>query len=511
MILRSNPTSIRDDKLDNELGSQSYIEETWEEVAVAGPTIVNYISSLITLSSTQDFPFASSTPDHKYEYIKYPNSFRTTLVQISNEMYNAFLDAHTNMDRIQLNMQQIPKDIKTILQLLTSASARLIQSMLPTSLANIERLSKQCADAANSTRNAFSSVTHFLHEVTQATIHTYGYSMNMSNHISNLSNISMLEQAQVTSNLEKIRENYETARKNLEKAQEEYYKAYYAIPTRRKVSTKGIFEVVGGALGGPVGAAIGGMVDGVVGDLLPCVFESCNSQSHSSSNNQAFENAKQVAELALQYLKEAQANYDRWYSEMGENQNKLTATILQLSQLHMENINYKIRIEILINATNQLSEIEAQWSKMTTFFIALATRVEATRETILYKFVENIKNVTLTDGVLDTADREFFVLSMFDVTNDIDGGAHLLYIMAKAYYDVSRQYIINQIAGLAALAVIQTPDERQTRMQQIVQDTLSTSAKVSRMALDRLEQYKQRNQARQNQYRLVIQQASSPQ
>ncbi len=103
--------------------------------------------------------------------------------------------------------------------------------MLPTALTNIERLAKQCADTANSTQNAFLRVTHFLHEVTQATIDTYGYSANMSNHINNLSNISMWEQAEVTSNLEKKRENYEEARKNLEKAQEEYYKAYYAIPT----------------------------------------------------------------------------------------------------------------------------------------------------------------------------------------------------------------------------------------------------------------------------------------
>jgi hypothetical protein len=46
-------------------------------------------------------------------------------------------------------------------------------------------------------------------------------------------------------------------------------------------------------------------------------------------------------------------------------------------------------------------------------------------------------------------------------------------------------------------------------MRQLAQDTLSTSAKVSRMALERKQQYKQQNQARQNQYNLFIQQSSS--
>jgi hypothetical protein len=64
--------------------------------------------------------------------------------------------------------------------------------------------------------------------------------------------------------------------------------------------------------------------------------------------------------------------------------------------------------------------------------------------------------------------------------------------------------MINQIAGLAALAVIQTDSEREACMQQLAQDTLSTSAKVSRMALERKQQYKQ-----QNQYNLFIQQSSS--
>ncbi len=69
------------------------------------------------------------------------------------------------------------------------------------------------------------------------------------------------------------------------------------------MSTRGIGEVVGGFLGGPVGSFIGGFVDDVIGGNLPCIFQSCNSKSHPPFNSQPFQNAKQVAELAIQTAK----------------------------------------------------------------------------------------------------------------------------------------------------------------------------------------------------------------
>ncbi len=40
--------------------------------------------------------------------LKHPDSFRTTLVQIANDAYNAFMKAHTNMEKIKLQVAQVP-------------------------------------------------------------------------------------------------------------------------------------------------------------------------------------------------------------------------------------------------------------------------------------------------------------------------------------------------------------------------------------------------------------------
>ncbi|CAF0999344.1 unnamed protein product [Rotaria sordida] len=66
--------------------------------------------------------------------------------------------------------------------------------------------------------------------------------------------------------------------------------------------------------------------------------------------------------------------------------------------------------------------------------------------------------------------------------------------------------MLNQIAGISGLSVTQTDSEREAKLKMLAQETLSTSAKVSRMALERKQQYKQRNHARQEEYNRFIQQ-----
>ncbi|CAF1422059.1 unnamed protein product [Rotaria sordida] len=200
--------------------------------------------------------------------------------------------------------------------------------------------------------------------------------------------------------------------------------------------------------------------------------------------------------------------YDRWYAQMLEKQNKLTAIILQLSQLDMNTVNHQTIINILVSATKEVIHIQEQWDKMIRFFAKLSMHAEHTQETILFEFIAVIQATVLANEMLDDADREFYVMLLLETANEIDRGAHLLYIMSKTYYDVSYQYMMNQIAGISGLLLTQTNQERERLMKRIAQDTLSTSARVSRMALERRQQYQQRNQERQEVYERFIQQAT---
>ncbi|CAF1584554.1 unnamed protein product [Rotaria magnacalcarata] len=498
LVVIKDASMIFDDKLDEQLLSQRDIEEKWEDLVVAGPITVNYISNLMLVASRRDFALVSPTPDHVYTYIKYPNSFRATLVQVANEMYTAFLSAHTNMDRIQTNIQQIPNHLKTAIKLLTSASPRLIQTILPLTLGSIKRIASQSVESANSTIHSYRKLVGLLDEITAITLGTQGSSEVELETINDLLTNSTKEQELLNSQLELIRQQYETAREALQKAQKEYHDAYHAIPGRRKRFFGSVGNFFGGIISG-VGNFIGGALNAV-----GCIFASCSGKPVSST----FENATAKAELAYTRLQEAQAIYDTWYAKMLEKQNKLTATIIQLSQLDMGKVDHQTIIDILVSATKEVIHIQKQWDKMIRFFSKLSIQAEHTQETILFEFIDVIEATEMISGDLDDADREFYVTLLLQTADEIDRGAHLLYIMSKTYYDISTKYMMNQIAGISGLLLTQTNEERENQMKQIAQETLSTSAKVSRMALERRQQYEQRNKERQDAYQQFIQEAS---
>ena len=173
-------SAIFDDKLDEELRSKADIDEEWEELLSAGPSTINYIGNLMIIASKKDFALVRPTPEYVYTSIKYPNSFRATLVHAANEMYSVFYGAHNSMDRIQGYMQQIPGHVKTTLKLLTSASPRLIQTLLPQTLANIKRLASQCVQSASSTEGSFKSLSALLAEIRVVTQGTEASTSNAS-------------------------------------------------------------------------------------------------------------------------------------------------------------------------------------------------------------------------------------------------------------------------------------------------------------------------------------------
>ncbi|CAF1363716.1 unnamed protein product [Rotaria sordida] len=376
--------------------------------------------------------------------------------------------------------------------------------MLPLTLDNIKRIANQCVQSANSTIYSYKNLSAFLRELTEIMVGTQTSTDAGLQVINDLINNSTKEQELLNLQIEEIRKEFEVAREALQKAHKEYYEAYHVIPGRRKRFLGGfISTVVSGALSNVLGNVLTNVVGGILNNL-GCIFSSCSGEV----DNTAFENAKKKAELALQRLKEAQGIYDQWYAKMLEKQNKLTGIIFQLSQLDMNTVDHQTVINILVSATKEVIHIQEQWDKMIRFFAKLSMQAEHTQQTILFEFIAVIQAADLASGMLDDADREFYVMLLLETANEIDRGAHLLYIMSKTYYDVSYQYMMSQIAGISRLILTQTNQERESLMKQIAQDTLSASARVSRMALERRQQYEQRNQERQEVYERFIQQAT---
>jgi hypothetical protein len=74
--------------------------------------------------------------------IQHPDSFRTTLVQIANEAYNAFMKANINMEKIKSQMAKVPSYVKDCVKIIKSDNKVAIERLLPRRLECI----KQVAD-----------------------------------------------------------------------------------------------------------------------------------------------------------------------------------------------------------------------------------------------------------------------------------------------------------------------------------------------------------------------------
>ncbi len=67
----------------------------------AAPLSIAILGQLQLAAGQRDFSL--TPPPNGFKCIKYPDSFRANVVHLSNEGYNAFLQAHTNMDQIRLS------------------------------------------------------------------------------------------------------------------------------------------------------------------------------------------------------------------------------------------------------------------------------------------------------------------------------------------------------------------------------------------------------------------------
>lgn len=69
------------------LTDQSVIDDTWVDCMITAPATINLLGHVMVVASRVDVSFEQYSPNHVYKYIKYPKSFRATLLQISNGIF----------------------------------------------------------------------------------------------------------------------------------------------------------------------------------------------------------------------------------------------------------------------------------------------------------------------------------------------------------------------------------------------------------------------------------------
>jgi hypothetical protein len=109
---------------------------------------------------------------------------------------------------------------------------------------------------------------------------------------------------------------------------------------------------------------------------------------------------------------------------------------------------------------------------------------------------------------LDLIDKTLYTVYLVETITDIDRDSHLLFLMAKTYFDVSSEYIVDQIASISGLLAIQDDAERDAYVKEVAMNSKATSEKVKELAAERQRNYELASFRRQNQYMQFIQEAT---
>ncbi|XP_059841406.1 uncharacterized protein LOC132402555 isoform X2 [Hypanus sabinus] len=151
---------------DSQLLMQPYAN--WEEFLVPAPTAVAILGELIALSSASDFPLNRHNPERQYQHLRYPESFRACLAQLSNQGWKTFNLAHKNMDQIRLHSQSVPEHTRAALHTLLRGDGAALARLLPRQLGSIRAVAGECRTLAHEVEGAFLSVTDLIHELLEA-------------------------------------------------------------------------------------------------------------------------------------------------------------------------------------------------------------------------------------------------------------------------------------------------------------------------------------------------------
>ncbi|KAF6726461.1 hypothetical protein FQA47_020347 [Oryzias melastigma] len=203
----------------------------WEGYLTPAPLSIAIMGELVFISSTTDFSINKNPPKDGFKYIKYPDSFRASLMQICNSGWHAFNLAHKNMDQIRIHTFTVPDYMKAVVKILFQGNDEIVETLLPNQLENIRSISDECVVLAESVEKKYEYVINIIQELLEACInanHVYGE--ELENVRMKLEENKLKEQTSKELN-ERSKKAMEAMSKELEETQEQYKKAMDSIPS----------------------------------------------------------------------------------------------------------------------------------------------------------------------------------------------------------------------------------------------------------------------------------------
>merc|ERR1711970_507286 len=172
-IMTWKPKEIKNSALEEYSGSIQ-----WTEYILPAPMIISLLGQLAILSN-QHVDYGLTPPQGRYfKHILYPDSLKTTLMQVCDESYYTFQAAHHNMDKLRQQSARVPRLLTDIVELLLTGTDEDINDYLPILVKGVKKVAQQSKELSDQTADKFNQTAILIDEVTLASKSSEGKSKN---------------------------------------------------------------------------------------------------------------------------------------------------------------------------------------------------------------------------------------------------------------------------------------------------------------------------------------------
>jgi hypothetical protein len=363
-----------------------------------------------------DFKIDQTNPKN-IPLLKHPSSFRTTLVQIVNEAYNAFMKAHTNMEKIKLQVSQVPDYVKDCVKIIKSDNKVAIEKFVPRRLECIKNAADNGEKLSAEVAQAFDSLGQLIQQVLLAITASQGEKEKEIEAAikANFEDRKRRQEESIKREKEYLQKEEDDARELLSKG-----KKYLMEEHNRN---KGLFE---------------------------SIFNSGGKKEKIAGFERSVKDAEKRLEKAKQDAAEAEKNIDKVRDEFTES----------LKNMHIDvnkNISKDRMIGILQEGTKQLGRLQENWTGMTLYFKSINSYIEDMK-TKQNMFVEDAK-VVQDSSLLD--------LMAESIKKSLESSIKS-HRTAATYVKVSNNYIIEPLQVMHGMLAIE-PAKMEEAQQELIE------------------------------------------
>lgn len=226
-ILRSI-SSQKDSLKDAELIMSQYAG--WEQCLSPAPMTVAFLGELIRLSMIKDFPLDCMKMKDGFKYLRSPESFRASIIQIVNEGWSAFNTAQRNMEQIHIYMKEIPNHLNTAFNIIACGSNEEIEHFLHLPLDAVKLISEKCLQKAKQADCGFAAIMKIIAELQEACVATKGLYEHQVNKKRTLLQVGREEEALIKEERKHIESMQIQFQETINEAEKKFEEAMFSLP-----------------------------------------------------------------------------------------------------------------------------------------------------------------------------------------------------------------------------------------------------------------------------------------